>query len=118
MTLTIAPGLPSDSCHRCGEMVAPVVSLFDPQTGNQGTHVCILCLAGAVDAVTGWRWQAMMVHSLVISDASERFRNPLYAATKPARQPKPKVYRSRRKQDEALAAGESKLGLIGEEEKP
>lgn len=111
MTLHIAPGLPHEECGRCRLAVAPIVHLFDPECMNGGVNACTICLAAAIDSVTGWRWQAMMLHSLAVSGAGERFHDPTSATRQSKSRNAPKVYRNASKQADALASAARKLGL-------
>lgn len=85
--------------------------IFDGAADQIGTVLCILCLAGGIDLVTGWRWESMMLHSLAVSDVGVRFHNPS-ATTRSTGQPgKRHVYRSKTHQAVAAEQAAAKLGL-------
>lgn len=111
MTLTLSSGLPHDECGRCRLAVAPIVRVFEERSMNAGVSVCTICLSAAIDSVTGWRWQAMMLHSLAISGAGERFHDPLADRSAAKARSSPKKYRSKVHQADSLARAADKLGL-------
>lgn len=95
----------------CGSVEHPNVVFTDGVLDQPGTIVCVLCLAGAIDLVTGWRWEAMMLHSLAVSDVSMRFHNPSAAVKSTGQPDKRHVYRSKTHQAVAAELAAAKLGL-------
>lgn len=83
----IGPGDPSSDCDVCGDHDLPNIRVYT-HFNRYATYVCIRCVAGAIDSVTGWRFANNVAASLNLSDATERFRHPERFAARKAGRPR------------------------------
>lgn len=70
------PGHRTSLCDVCGDGEIPVILLYVEGQAAASPHVCLQCIARAVDSVTGWRMEALMIQMLSVSDVVARFRDP------------------------------------------
>lgn len=75
-------------CVDCGTGARPVVNIGTDEGFSDRYDLCILCLAVAIDQVTGWKFEANVLASLNLSSAAERFRHPERFAARKAGRPR------------------------------
>lgn len=76
MSVDFGPSETTGTCDRCASDQAPVVELYLVGDMESRTFLCVLCLAEAIDAVTGWHHARQIDTALMFYNPPERLRNP------------------------------------------